>query len=303
MIPDVASGLTEGKAIAMRNGTWASGFLRHVAACRNADLPGRRTAFRIGAEQVGWVLPSMAAALSRFPAFRTGLAGVGLSDPTALQAAAKRLADEGMFRWRDEEFDVRARPEGPVLARLDRGALPAFGIEAAGVHVNGVVDRPDGTYLWVARRAADKTLDPGKLDHIVAGGVPAGLTPAETLVKEAWEEAAIPADLACRAVPVGIIRYTSDRAEGHRRDLLHCYDLALPQDFRPRPQDGEVESFDLWPLGRVMETVRTADAFKFNVNLVLIDLCLRRGLIGGTEARLVRAGLSETASQSDGGPN
>ena len=79
-----------------------------------------------------------------------------------------------------------------MLAQLDRGALPSFGVLAVGVHVNGLVRRPDGLHLWVARRAANKALDPGKLDHIVAGGVPAGLTPADTLVKEAEEEASIP---------------------------------------------------------------------------------------------------------------
>ena len=68
-----------------------------------------------------------------------------------------------------------------------------------------------------------------------------------------------------------------ERAEGLRRDLLHCYDLDLPEDFAPRAADGEVESFELWPIARVFQTVRDTDEFKFNVNLVLIDLFLRRG--------------------------
>ena len=144
-------------------------------------------------------------------------------------------------------------------------------------------------HVWVARRAANKLLDPSKLDHIVAGGVPASLTPAETLVKEAAEEAAVPASLARRAVPVATITYAMERPEGLRRDLLHCYDLELPEDFAPRPADGEVEAFELWPIARVAQTVRDTDAFKFNVNLVLIDLLLRMGLIDGEEAA-VRSG-------------
>jgi len=203
---------------------------------------------------------------------------VSLTDAAALPAIARGLSDAGCYRWRREEFDIRAEPDGPVLARLDRGALPSFGVMAVGVHVNGIVRRPDGPYVWVARRAADKLLDPSKLDHIVAGGVPAGLTPAETLVKEAAEEAAIPALLARRAVPVATIGYAMERPEGLRRDLLHCYDLELPEDFAPRAADGEVEAFELWPIGRVMETVRDTDGFKFNVNLVLIDLFQRMGL-------------------------
>jgi hypothetical protein len=79
------------------------------------------------------------------------------------------------------------------------------------------------------------------------------------------------------------------RAEGLRRDLLHCYDLDLPEDFAPSATDGEVASFELWPIGRVLQTVRDTDDFKFNVNLVLIDLFLRRGLIADAEAAPLRA--------------
>jgi 8-oxo-dGTP pyrophosphatase MutT (NUDIX family) len=255
------------------------GFLRHVRNCNNAELPGARLPFRIGKAQVGWVKPDLAAKLGAFPEISAGPDGVTLADATVLPAIARQLADAGCYRWRREEFDIRAEPDGPVLARLDRGALPSFGVMAEGVHVNGLVRRPDGLHVWVARRAADKLLDPSKLDHIVAGGVPSGLTPAETLVKEADEEAAIPGSLARHAMPVATITYAMERPEGLRRDLLHCYDLDLPEDFRPSPADGEVEAFELWPIERVVQTVRDTDAFKFNVNLVLIDLFQRQGLI------------------------
>ena len=83
-------------------------------------------------------------------------------------------------------------------------------------------------------------------------------------------------------MPVGRIAYAMERPEGLRRDLLLCYDLELPAGFlAARPADGEVARFELWPIERVLATVRSGDAFKFNVNLVLIDLFLRRGLIAG----------------------
>jgi hypothetical protein len=103
----------------------------------------------------------------------------------------------------------------------------------------------------------------------------------ETLVKEAGEEAAIPPDLASAAVPVATIEYAMERREGLRRDILYCYDLVLPADFVPRPVDGEVEAFELWPVARVVEAVRATEAFKFNVNLVLVDLFARLGLAAG----------------------
>ncbi|MCK4868615.1 MAG: DUF4743 domain-containing protein, partial [Alphaproteobacteria bacterium] len=40
-----------------------------------------------------------------------------------------------------------------------------------------------------------------------------------------------------------------------------------------------VESFELWPVERVIETVRETFEFKFNCNLVIIDFLIRHGLI------------------------
>jgi 8-oxo-dGTP pyrophosphatase MutT (NUDIX family) len=279
----------------MQGRATTDGFLRHITACNNANLPSERVAFRVGATIVGWVKPDLAGALAGFPQIAAGPAGLTLTDPPALQQIASALAERGLHRWRGEAFDVRATAGGPVLAQIDRGALPAFGIAAEGVHVNGLVRRADGTWLWVARRAANRPLDPGKLDHIVAGGIPAGLDPFQTLIKEAEEEAAIPTDLAGKAVPAGLLSYAMERAEGLRRDRLHCYDLELPEGFQPRPGDSEVESFELWPVARVFAAVRDTDAFKFNVNLVLIDLFLRSGMIAGEEAIRLRAALDAGA--------
>jgi 8-oxo-dGTP pyrophosphatase MutT (NUDIX family) len=270
-----------------------SGFLRHIRACQNAALPGERVAFDIMADQVGWVRPAMAAALTRFPEIEAEAGRITLTQPAALPTIARTLADRGLHRWRNEAFDVRAVADGPVLATLDRGALPAFGVVSEGVHVNGLVRRDDGLHVWIARRAKDKALDPGKLDHIVAGGIPAGLSPAETLVKEAAEEAAVPATLAAGARRVGVLAYAMERPEGLRRDRLYCYDLELPEDFIPRPADGEVEAFELWPVARVLAAVRDTDAFKFNVNLVLIDLFMREGLIVGDAAATLRVALAD----------
>ena len=189
------------------------------------------------------------------------------------------LAREGLFRHRAEPFDVRADPDGPVLATLDRGALPAFGVLADGVHLNGLVERDGGTHLWVGRRAPDKLLDPDKLDHLVAGGVAARYDSRRTLEKEGEEECGLPAGLARAAVAVGAIRCVMARKEGLRRDRLHCFDLLLPEAFRPVANDGEVAEFTLLPIEQAFALVRDTDRFKFNVNLVLIDLFLRRGLI------------------------
>ncbi len=275
------------------------GFLHHIEACHSARLPGDRLPFRIDGATVGWLGPPMVRALAAFPGVELGADAVTLGEAAALPAIAADLARAGLFRWRGEAFDVRGDLDGPALAQIDRGALPSFGIAAEGAHLNGLVRRDDGLHLWVAYRAADKALDPGKLDHVTAGGVPAGMTPFETLVKEAGEEAAIPQELARRAVPVARIAYAMDRPEGLRRDRIHCFDLDLPEGFVPRAADGEVEKFELWPLARVLETVRDTDRFKFNVNLVLIDLFLRNGLIGENWAASLRRGLDAGEGRAD----
>ncbi len=246
----------------------SDGFLRHLETCNNAILPGSRLPFSVAGEAVGFVTPAVA----------QWLGGTAVA-AAELPAIGWRMAQAGLCQWRAEAFDVRAQPAGPSLSTIDRGALPLLGIEAVGVHLNGLVLRSDGLYLWVGQRAASKKLDPGKLDHIVAGGVPAGLNAAETLVKEAEEEAGLPASLVAGAAHCATIQYAMERPEGLRRDRLQCYDLHLPECFTPRPVDGEVASFELWPMAKVVQTVHDTDQFKFNVNLVLIDLFVRLGLI------------------------
>jgi thiamine pyrophosphokinase len=179
-----------------------------------------------------------------------------------------------------------------VLATLDRGALPAFGVMSQGVHMNGLVHRADGLHVWVGIRSRHKAVAPGQLDNLVAGGIPAGLTPAETLVKEAGEEASLPPELAAQARPVGRVSYILLNNEGLRRDVLHCYDLELPEDVTPKPNDDEVERFELWPARRLLEAVADSDDIKFNVNLTLIDLFLREGLLADPDGSL-RAGLDQ----------
>lgn len=252
-------------------------FQRHILACNNAVLPGDRRPFLVSGEPAGFVTPDFATTLERHGITRDS-AGLHV-EGHRLPAIARDLAAAGAYRWRDEAFDVRVHPDGPVLAQIDRGALPSFGIRATGVHLNGLVRDGRETLLWVGRRAADKRLDPGKLDHIVAGGVPAGLNPKETLAKEAAEEAGMPAHLVAEARQTAIIDYAMQRPEGLRRDRLHCYDLWLPPDFLPTPCDGEVSGFELWPIQQALERVRDTDDFKFNVNLVLIDLFRRLGLL------------------------
>ena len=269
--------------------------MRHLRACNNTPSAAHLLPLALGGARIGFVEPDLADALAAWGFARDG-AGLALpaeGAQAALDSAARALAALGRLRLRGEAFDVRAGVEGPVLARIDRGAIPAFGVIGHGVHVNGLVRRPDGLHVWVGVRARGKAVAPGQLDNLVGGGIPAGLDAAATLLKEAEEEASIPAALARRARPRGRITDVLTLPEGLRRDVLHVFDLELPEDFAPRPNDDEVERFELWPAARLLEAVRETEQVKFNVNLVLIDLFLREGLIApeGREGRALRAAL------------
>ena len=268
--------------------------IRHVTATAGAALPHGRLAFRLADAQVGWVTPDAAALLLLHGCEEAGDAIV-LPDASALPALARAAAYAGAFPWRGEAFDVRAVPDGEVLATVDRGALPWLGVAAEGVHVNGLVHRPDGLHVWIARRAPDRLIDPGKLDHLFAGGIAAGFDAAATLLKEGAEEAGLDAATAGRAAYAGTLRYTVLRPEGLRRDRLHCYDLVLPDDVVPAPADGEVAGFTLWPVARVVAALRGTDDFKFNVALVLVDMLLRLGVLppGDGETEGLRAALGK----------
>lgn len=263
-------------------------FLDHIRAC-NAHDPACFRPFLIDERPVGHVHRD---AVTRLAAF-TDVFGVhddsvmlnpALATPAARTEAVRevlaRLAEEGVVRPpRGEDYAVVTRFGDEPLMRLDRGHVALFGVRAFGLHVNGFVRGADGLKLWIGRRAPDKTVAPGKLDNMVAGGQPAGLTLAQNLRKEAEEEAAVPAALADRARPVGAVTYRLQTDEGLKPDTLFIYDLELPADFTPRPNDGEITDFRLMPVAEVMERVRTTDDFKFNVNLVLIDFFLRHGLL------------------------
>jgi hypothetical protein len=120
-------------------------------------------------------------------------------------------------------------------------------------------------------------VEPNKLDNLVAGGQPAGLTLAQNLLKESAEEASIPAELASQARSVGAITYGMEGTFGVKRDTLFLYDLEVPADFVPRNADGEIAEFSLRSVDAVAELVRNGLDFKYNVALVIIDFLIRHG--------------------------
>jgi hypothetical protein len=263
-------------------------FLDRIAECNAHDL-SRFVPFVVAEARVGWVRHDRVARLARSGAFAMRDDALAL-DP-ALRTFAQRsaalagivaaLAAEGAIRQpRGEFYPVTTAWTAKPLAKLERSAVPYFGVRAWGVHMTGFVRKRDGLHVWVPRRAKDRPTYPGELDNTVAGGQPIGLGFVANLIKECREEASIPAALARKAVAVGCLGYTLESEDGLKPDRQMCFDLELPRGFTPVSEEGEHESFALWPVARVMRRVRDTRDFKFNCNLVLIDFFVRHGLIG-----------------------
>jgi hypothetical protein len=262
-------------------------FADHIRACNNYD-PSRAIPLLARDKRIGWLRRDNAAALARFSGVfavepeQVRLVAEGDADKVSAavdEVVEALLAENKLPKWRNETFDVAARWGEPPIFRLDRGAVPFFGVRAYGVHLNGYRRDGGALKLWIGRRAPDKRVAPNKLDNIVAGGIGNGYGVYPTLVKEGEEEAAIPAALIERAVPVGAVSYRMETELGIRDDVLFVYDLEMPADFTPRNTDGEIVQFQLMPAAEVVKRVRATDDFKFNVNLVILDFALRHGLL------------------------
>ena len=262
-------------------------FADHIRRCNNYD-PARVVPLLAEGRRIGWLRRDNAAALRPFAKVfavedeRVRLVATGSADAVgeAVDEVVEALVVEHHVpKWRNETFDVAARWGDKPIFRLDRGAVPFFGVRAYGVHLNGWRRDRGSLDLWIGRRAPDKRVEPDKLDNIVAGGIGNGHGVVATLFKEGEEEAAIPAALMRGAVPVGAISYRKETELGIRDDVLFIYDLEIPAAFEPKNSDGEIVEFSLMPAADVVERIRTTDDFKFNVNLVILDFALRHGLI------------------------
>lgn len=195
----------------------------------------------------------------------------------ALAQAVQLLAAQQNLKLRNELYPVVQQWGNTPQAVIDRLAVPWFGIHGFGVHVSGYVRRKGELFLWIAERSADRLVDPGKLDNLIGGGQPYGLTIEENLAKEAYEEAGIGKEVASRAILSGQMSYKIDLMGGLRNDTLFGFDLELEENFVPHNTDGEVQAFHLMPLDEVARIVSETDKFKFNCNLVIIDFLVRYG--------------------------
>ena len=263
-------------------------FLDHIALCNTHDL-SNYVSLVVDGDAVGHIRKDNLAHLDRFPdVFVRAGQSVSLApniesyeDRTAaVDMVVRALFEDGVLTgWRGEPYPVGGQWGGPHAFEVERAAAPFLGARAYGVHINGYVRKENGLHMWIARRADDRPVCPGQFDNMIAGGQPVTLSLKENVIKEAGEEAGVPPDLAATALPTGAITYCAESDIGLKPDIMFCWDLELPADFMPLNADGEIAEFRLLPAAEVMEIVDTTFDFKFNCNLVIVDFCIRHGIL------------------------
>ena len=219
-----------------------------------------------------------------------GLALVaGLTDAAsrsaALEEVARELAREGaLTTWRNERYavttaaDAVQAPHTTPSFDVERAAARYFGIHTFAAHANGLVGAGAGARMWLARRSPNKPIDPGQLDNLVGGGIAAGESPHATLMREAWEEAGIPAHLSAPARATGTVSIERTVPDGFQCETLFTYDLALPPEFAPANQDAEVTEHRLVELpeaARLLANAEGPDVVTLDATCVALA-CLRR---------------------------
>jgi Domain of unknown function (DUF4743)/NUDIX domain len=239
--------------------------------------------------QVGWLRPEFATRLEVWPElFRVKPSGVSMSSDfpssehcsAAIAEVVESLASQDVIRgWRDEKITIAESFYAPSLFYIERAASLYFGLTVYASHLNALVMRNGAAHMWIARRAANKHQDPGKLDNIAAGRIARGFSPWETLVIESFEEAGIVEQFTKNAKSTGAIKSIREVDEGLHHEIIFTHDIVLPENFTPQNQDGEVAEFMCVPISEIMTMVEDGADFTVDAMLVIVDCLIRHAYI------------------------
>lgn len=243
---------------------------------------------------VGIILPNVLAQIIKHPdIFTISISAVELSqnlysfdDRTAavdkiLQEWRKESLFPALKGWRNEKYSVWGNNHS-ILMSIERSAAPLFSIRSFGTHINGFVKDPESNdiSMWIATRSLTKQTNPGMLDNLAAGGLPHGSYPTENAIKECFEEAGLRIHDKNPLLPVSLISFFANESpiRGLIPDTEFIYDIELPSDWVPNPQDGEVSGFELKPIKEVQQLLE-AGMFTKEAGLCVVDFLVRHSLM------------------------
>lgn len=245
--------------------------------------------------QIGWVHKDHLAIIALFPnIFQPTTTDIAFSPQFIAMDFDARNAEIALFsrylydqkiiyNWRDEAYGIYYPNEdlNQALFTIERGVAPFLGFRVFGIHINGYVMPKQNQAIhkmWIAKRSHLKLIEPHKLDNIAAGGLSYGEIPRETAIREAMEEANIPEALTHTLRYEGPFNYLAEYNKTVRNECIFVFDLALPEQFSPMINDGEVEAFYCLSPIEIEEALLNGEQFKPNSGIVTLHFLLRHNL-------------------------
>ena len=178
-------------------------FADRIRHCNSYD-PARAMPLWADGHRIGWLRRDNAEALKRHGKVfevrrdRAELLAEGSCDKvsrTVDDVVEALVAERRLPKWRNETFDVARRWGEPPIFRLDRGAVPFFGVRAYGVHLNDFTATLTGVdhHQWFNLLATKLGIDQKALIWESARVYVSGLRENETstlvaLLKEASQQ-------------------------------------------------------------------------------------------------------------------
>lgn len=200
--------------------------------------------------------------------------------------------------WRDEKYTIYApgsfgirkgndevvpdRKGSRIAFQLERSGCQLFSFLTFGAHLTAYVIKDDEYHFWVPRRSPTKQTYPSMLDNTVGGGITAGESARQTIIRECFEEASLPEGVVLRGLKsTGLISYVHKNSDGWvSPEVQYIYDLRLSSDIIPKSNDGESIDYTLMSFDQLRTSLLDfSHEWKPNCALVLIDFFIRHGLI------------------------
>ncbi|EGG03027.1 uncharacterized protein MELLADRAFT_38255 [Melampsora larici-populina 98AG31] len=187
--------------------------------------------------------------------------------------------------WRDEKYTIYAPRSGSRIAlQLERSGCQLFSFLTFGAHLTAYVIKDDQYHFWIPRRSSTKQTYPSMLDNTVGGGITAGESARETIIRECFEEASLSEEVVLKGLrSTGLISYAHKNSDGWvsvRPEVQYLYDLELSSNIIPKSNDGESIDYTLMSFDQLkISLLDCSHEWKPNCALVLIDFFIRHGLI------------------------
>ena len=189
-----------------------------------------------------------------------------------LQDTAQKWHDNGLYSgWRDEKYSVQDLSGSPLFA-LERSAFRPLGFLSHAIHLNAWLERVGERYYWIGKRSSTKAVAPNKLDTTAGGGIAAGETPHTAMVRESFEEAGVPSSFTQTLTQNGQVYSLRPVHRGLHREILHLYDIRLPENFTPQNKDGEVAEFTLMNDNQIAQAVINEQFMEDSALTLLINI-------------------------------